>query len=479
MGRYEDALAIADEHLPEGPSDAVLACVARQGGPDCWRFIVRCSDRQLSAELALSLLEELELAEAIDVLEMCARCGRPQLETAVVGKLKLLRAYLPILRHRNVFGPWRTWQELHRACQENTGLVVKQLLEWKQFDLAKLISECLGSGANLDIDADALLHLLEHGGDEESVTLFLQTLKDPLAAVHSVLQACQTPEARVILWGFLQDTDRLMGARALALLPASLSEESSSGPSRSTSRARRGLFNSSDSQLLSSSEGVTIAAAPSSSTLILALSKKSLRSLLMHLEAFPCAIVESLIMNEKISELAQIFKFIPALINDERLILYARKALAFDWAVRESVRDFSTLATAVSPFPVTPALSVPEEFVALTGNEVEDMATRRSHFYRKAPSINLSTAILDLCSCPRHAGRAALDICSHLSSLLSSTPSSGLLLLLNLVKQLLFYAKLQFTKETTDAQKTPNVQKLNFIIDDGGGGEAGIAVCQT
>jgi uncharacterized membrane protein YgcG len=496
MGRYEDALSIADEHLPEGPSDAVLACVARQGGPDCWRFIVRCSDRQLGAELALSLLEELELAEAIDVLEMCVRCGRPQLETAVVAKLKLLRAYLPILRHRNVFGPWRTWQELHRACLDNTGQVVKQLLEWKQFDLAKMISECLGTGANLDIDADALLHLLEHGGDEESVTLFLQTLKEPMAAVQAVLQACQTPEARVILWGFLKDADRLMGARALSLLPSLLNDDSGGGGGgsvaggggggaggggggggsgigpRSASRARRGLFGSSDALIDSST---SLSSIPGSMIL-----KKTLRSMLAHLEAHPAALVESLMMNEKISELGQIFKFIPSLINDEKLILYARKALAFDWAVRESVRDFSTLASAVSPMPSPVSAVLPEaEFVALTGNEVEDMAARRSHFYRKAPSINLSTALLDLCSCPRHAARACLDICSHLSSLLSSTPSSGLLLLLNLVKQLLFYAKLQFTKETTEGQKTATTQKLTFLIDDAGGGEAGIAVCQT
>jgi hypothetical protein len=476
VGRFDDALAVADEYLPEGPSDAVLACVARQGGPDCWRFIVRCSDRQLGAELALSLLEELDLAEAIDVLEMCVRCGRPQLETVVVAKLKLLRAYLPILHHRNVFGPWRTWQELNRACEEDTALVVRQLLEWKQFDLAKMISECLGSGANLDIDADALLHLLEHGGDEESVSLFLQTLKEPHAAVRSVLQACQVPESRLVLWGFLKDSERMTGARALSLLPASASDEASAGPPRSASRARRGLFNSTDGQIVG--EGMSSSASNSnnnSANSIVPL-KKSLRVSLARLEAFPASLVESLIMNEKISELGQIFKCLPSLVNDERLIAYARKALAFDWAVRESVRDFSSLASiSASPTPAPPVSLAADEFVVLTGNEIEDMATRRGHFYRKAPSVNLSTAILDLCSSPRYAGRACLDICSHLSSLLSSTPSSGLLLLLNLIKQLLFYAKLQFSKEN----KVPNQHGLKFLIDDGGGGEAGIAVCQT
>ncbi len=475
VSRFEDALELADEHLPEGPSDAILAGLARRGGSECWRFVTRCADRHLAAELALALRHEFELVDAIDVLEMSVHCGRQDLETQSLSKLKLMRAYQQILRHRNVFGPWRTWQELDRACTENPDLVMKQLLEWKQFDLAKMIGECVGAPANLDIDADALLHLLEHGGDDESVSFFLQTLKEPRATAQAVLQVCRVPEARLVLWKFLGEQQRLVGARALTLLPASVGEEASAGPPRSASRARRGLFNSTEAL-----SGANTGSGSGPMSMMMS-AKKSLRSTLLHLEQFPHAIVESLIMNEKISELAVIFKAMPTLINDEKIILYARKALAFDWAVREGKDATAAVATNASASSEGGS-SGGEEMIVLTGDEIQDMATRRGHAFKGAPSINLSTALLDLCSTPRFAARACLDICSHLSSLLSSTPSSGLLLLLNLVKQLLFYAKLQFTKQTT-LDKSPPCEAatggLTFLIDDGGGGEAGIAVCQT
>lgn len=128
----------------------------------------------------------------------------------------------------------------------------------------------------------------------------------------------------------------------------------------------------------------------------LSLSKKSLRQVkqlqirkislykkpfqaLGHLEACPAALVESLLMNEKVSELSAIFRQMPWLVSDERLVLYARKALAFDWAVRESVRDFSQ-PPPPPPTPATPATGS-EELVALTGDEVCGCVVSLSFFY--------------------------------------------------------------------------------------------------
>jgi zinc finger FYVE domain-containing protein 26 len=522
--KYEQALAVADEYLPDGPKDDLLIEMAKKGGPDCWKYLVRISDRNVGAELGISLLSFLELDHAIDVLEMCVMSDRFNVASEASAKLKLLHAYEPVLRRKNVFGPWKNWQELDSACRENSEAVVKQMSEWKQFELAKVITQCFdgpsSTQSSLNIDADALIHLLEHGSDAESVASFVESLADPVATVNTALSVVKVPESRMILWGYLakrvgspEHKKSLLGAQVLSLLSADTALETGGNNGadvqvRSVSRARRGLFASSDSPM-----------------------KMGLRQMLFHLESNPPAIVESLMMNERVSEVATIFHTLPELINDELIMSYARKALAFDTLRSDHSRKKSSTAVesgaaeedgklsqsaegredngggeeeglkktpAKSPSTARSLSSTPESNKssgnALDSNlpssaalvwvlrgldPVKDMALRRRHSFKSAPSINLSTALLDLCSGARVAARACLDISLHLTSLLATSPSSSHLLLVNLVKQLLFYAKLQFTKQTSQGERRKVEQNAMFTVDDGGGAEGGVAVCQT
>ncbi len=91
-------------------------------------------------------------------------------------------------------------------------------------------------------------------------------------------------------------------------------------------------------------------------------------------------------------------------------------------------------------------------------------------------------------------------MCHQLSSWLSASLVTQHLLILNLIKQLLFYAKLQFTRQAGDESaiisgdaaitsdtigSTAFVSSVatnapdKWIVPDGGGGEGGVAVCQT
>lgn len=112
----------------------------------------------------------------------------------------------------------------------------------------------------------------------------------------------------------------------------------------------------------------------------------------------------------------------------------------------------------------------------LTGSDATaDAALRREHFFASAPSVNLATALLDLCAHRRAAARACLDVCHQLSAWLSAALVAQHLLVLNLIKQLLFYAKLQFSRQALDEP----VPEGTWTVPDDGGAEGGVAVCQT
>jgi len=79
----------------------------------------------------------------------------------------------------------------------------------------------------------------------------------------------------------------------------------------------------------------------------------------------------------------------------------------------------------------------------LTGDETVDAKLRVQHAYGTAPSMHLGKALLDLVAQPKKAGEACLVVCDRLSSGLPDRPSDEKLHTINLIQQLLLYAKLQ------------------------------------
>lgn len=79
----------------------------------------------------------------------------------------------------------------------------------------------------------------------------------------------------------------------------------------------------------------------------------------------------------------------------------------------------------------------------LTGDEAMDTQLRKKHSYGSAPSMHLGKALLDLVGEPKKAGEACLVVCDRLSSGLPDRPSDEKLHTINLIQQLILYAKLQ------------------------------------
>eukprot|EP01087_Luapelamoeba_hula_P024804 TRINITY_DN9571_c0_g1_i1.p1 TRINITY_DN9571_c0_g1~~TRINITY_DN9571_c0_g1_i1.p1 ORF type:complete len:900 (+),score=149.53 TRINITY_DN9571_c0_g1_i1:278-2701(+) len=159
----------------------------------------------------------------------------------------------------------------------------------------------------------------------------------------------------------------------------------------------------------------------------------------------PALMVESLIMNEHIHQIALLFRDLPTLRDDRVLTHYAKKALMFP--------ERRKMSTGAPPIPTSGVTrdSFGNMVWLLTGDADNDNAKRQAHRYVSAPSINLAKSLLDLLSDPRAAGDTCLAICDTLSTSLDPSGSDTNLHSINLIQQLLLYAKLQFLRSSHES----------------------------
>ncbi len=92
----------------------------------------------------------------------------------------------------------------------------------------------------------------------------------------------------------------------------------------------------------------------------------------------------------------------------------------------------------------------------LSGDTATDNALREEHCYPSAPSISLTKSLLGLCSDGQKAGETCISICYLLSQALVSSDMAGKtdnLLIINMIQELLLYAKLQFLNSDSTNEK--------------------------
>ncbi len=466
-GAYLEALRLADAEY-YGASDAVLLACAKLDAANSWQYVSRLRDREAAAALVFACVQHYDYEDARDALLLCKSV--PAFATFSSNRMRQLRVCHEISQLRGLWGDdsgaqdWRHWDAA--LLREQTGgmRVMRTLLEYKQFDLAKDVELCYfpnQPAVSVDIDSDALLHRVEHmdSGGRSALRAHVDGLSDPIATVKTVLQLTRNFEGRVVLYEYLCERypddplyrSSLQGAQALCALPDEELE---------VVRGPRRLSFSSDS----------VPMAP----------RHSLRLALAHLEAHPKALVETLLMNERVSELSRALQHVPTLRDDAMLRSYARRALIVRHVTASASSLSSSALSALKPRSSDSLFAKSALNWVLTGGEADE-ATRSQHRFASVPSINLATALLDLGRCRRSAARTCLDVCHELSAHLSSTAVTQHLLIVNLIKQLLFYAKLQFTRQLSEPPVVAEAVAApsEWIVNDGGGGDGGVAVCQT
>eukprot|EP00803_Ostreobium_quekettii_P001143 evm.model.scf_1220.1 EVM.evm.TU.scf_1220.1 scf_1220:14384-22777(-) len=156
-----------------------------------------------------------------------------------------------------------------------------------------------------------------------------------------------------------------------------------------------------------------------------------------HLVQTPALILESLIMAQQTVEIKKLLTDLPALQNDDKLILYARKALGLGPQECQQAGACDTYAASVkSGASATQSLYsgaslalsasgseslhgvglVPVK--VLSGIDSADDALRNRHTFRGIPNVQLFQVLMDLCSSPRVAGEAANQAVHDLADLL-------------------------------------------------------------
>jgi hypothetical protein len=189
---------------------------------------------------------------------------------------------------------------------------------------------------------------------------------------------------------------------------------------------------------------------------------------------YPLLILESLIMSEQNVELITIFQKHPQFTSlaEDLLVQYAKKAMSFSKAAPQ--QDVSTdpklliqqgitsshISLIIKENPSDARRSWYNEFSSsssnlkqkawiLTSDESHNEQVRNQHSFPSAPSINLTKALLELTNNCKRAGETCITLADEVSTLITqsdfkSENKTDNLLVINIIQELLLYAKIQF-----------------------------------
>uniref|UniRef100_A0A8P4GHM9 Zinc finger FYVE domain-containing protein 26 n=1 Tax=Dicentrarchus labrax TaxID=13489 RepID=A0A8P4GHM9_DICLA len=158
--------------------DRLLACAALEDEGIGQLF--RVQDANLRARVGLQALERWPLSACLELLEFCL--NDPNTETSLRTDLELKKKELDIYRWMLNLQPplpWATWQELRTESKTNSESMLSMMLEAKEFALCAQWVELypVSEQLRLQLQTEHLLHLLEKGQTDEAFQL-LEGLSD-------------------------------------------------------------------------------------------------------------------------------------------------------------------------------------------------------------------------------------------------------------------------------------------------------------
>ncbi|XP_062973637.1 zinc finger FYVE domain-containing protein 26 [Elgaria multicarinata webbii] len=160
--------------------DAVLSC-ATADGKEGWQYLFRVRDAMLRSRLSLRCLDRWPLEACLEILAYCA-CDpevSEELRLDLQSKTRELQVYQKILCLQDV-PVWHDWQDLKRACTDDSQAIIQMILEAKDYELCEEWGNLYSVPRDhlISFHQEHLLHLLEMGDMEKSLQL-LQRIEDP------------------------------------------------------------------------------------------------------------------------------------------------------------------------------------------------------------------------------------------------------------------------------------------------------------
>ncbi|KAL7992348.1 hypothetical protein Chor_016604 [Crotalus horridus] len=447
--------------------DAVLSCATAED-EDGWQYLFPVRDAMLRSRLALRCLDRWPLEACLEILAYCA--------------------YDPEILRLQTVHIWHDWQDLKRTCTEDPQAIVAMILEAKDYELCEEWGRLYSIPRDhlISLHQEHLLHLLEMGDMEKALQL-LQRIDDPdiqfvisercldtypsLAASHFLADYLTTYFNQHLTVMRQNEIQALyVGSKVLLTLP----EPSRSNYSHlsckpllmleqllmnmkvdwaavavqmlhqllvdSLTLIRESLSRGSESDTLSKSESTEHFPASCPDTAHASNSReKSLQQ---------AASVQDFVPPEKPPSKQQ---WIP---DDTEVTCMVCKTERFtmviefqNWVSNEEDQNQEAVESSDNECPDYSAvvqIPKPTEFEwQLSLMEEDNKMVRSEFFYEQAPSASLCIAIFKLHSDSIACGQQLIDYCCKLSRNLAN-PEVDAGLLIDIMKQLLFSAKMMF-----------------------------------
>jgi len=402
-GEPEQALEFADTTLTDGAPDVLLRLLVdrAKNKSEVWHHIIRIRDTEAAANVVLTHLSEWDIDICIELLSMCKyRLGNNGggMNKKIIQLYDQMKAFKEVLTVDSI--RWKNWQELSIVCENSPSIVVRCLMELKQWGLARQIAELfdLPEFKN-EIEESRLVDLLITNHDPSAALQALASLskEEVMGIVERLVDNVVSPR--------MNDIKLFLLAYILNNFKDSLSPQE--------------LEKFSTKQ-----QGVKV----------LSLLSEDFQEKYQSLLPYPSLILESLVMSEHLSQARVLIDELPELRDEKMILKYAQKALTFpENRINEGRSGMRS--------------SLQSNAWVLTGDTQNDRKLRKMHKYVSAPSINLGKNLLNLVSSTRKAGETCLMLCDKLSSSLLPGQSNENAHTINLIQELLRYAKLQFMKD--------------------------------
>jgi zinc finger FYVE domain-containing protein 26 len=526
-GKLEQALSFVDDFVdPLGGSDFLLRQIIESCSDkaNAWKYILRIRDKEVAAGLVMKWINLWNVEICLDLLDMC-KCqlqGETPIKQTVTVLFTQMSLYRDILRsldqqqqtedNKNI--TWDKWQTIHQVSSKDPTELVRTLVKHKYYELARRAAHIFNiPNVKNEIEENHVMDVLLKQTDDSSAALqALMSMGDgAIPIAESLIEKVDKNTTKLFLVQYLL---------------GNLGDEPTNNPTNSSkpTNTNTTAFNSGQPLLSGRLYSIETLRKKELGLQVSMRLSEEMQQRYQLLVDHPGLIIESLIMEERITEVAQLFRDLPQLRDDTLVILYAKKALSFaqqqqqqqqKQASPSSSSSFSSSTpgapsptpggplekekkrhyelntnilisnTTVNTPPITDIWSLlpsfnmnldPEmssggsgssktSFVAknvplsfrtfnslLNGEPQHDKRVRQSHSYVGAPSINLCKVLFDLCGDGKKAGDACLTLCDDLSQRLAGNEDH--LFVINLIKQLLTYAKFQFIKDPNSSSGT-------------------------
>eukprot|EP01156_Anaeramoeba_ignava_P023232 Anaeramoba_ignava/c21408_g2_i1.p1 GENE.c21408_g2_i1~~c21408_g2_i1.p1 ORF type:complete len:2426 (-),score=768.19 c21408_g2_i1:54-6635(-) len=482
MGKYEEAIEIADENLEEGAPDHLLEEFIKITNDEDrrWECIVRIKDIAKTTHLVFRYLPNWDLEKCLDSLILCrGRLSHQDMQYESVQK-----RYAEMCLYRDILGfvknkkekmeknknnenlnenlenenldenlenenenlenkklptnspAFASWQTLENASTHNLPQVIADLVAMQAFSLARRVyqmfhtvldSQEKSQSLENHIDLSDILYLLKVKKDQSKAIELLISLKQRVLEIYGeLIQRLSSHEHKLFILEF--------------------------------------ILNDCEVELKGSLENVK---SHELGLRILINIPQKLQSRYETISAKPLIMIENLLMDRRFEEMKTLFHKIPELKQPCEPLLkrFTEKAIDFrkymeeinqeEIKNNENNNENNNEKIKYENYDNELNNELKNQFENyqqqwLTGDDDADEKLRREFAFPEAPSLSLTKAFLDLFPNPQVAGTICLEICDKLSTILSTAKDHNAFLITNVLEQLYLYAKFKFTEGEED-----------------------------